>query len=456
MKNIYPIVLLLISTYTHAQIVNIPDANFKYTLVNTLCANLEGTGPFNTDVDTNDDGEIQVSEAEAVIWLNLDKVNSPNSEKISSLEGIQSFVNIEWLDFDYNLISSLNLNNNSNLTRLYCRYNLLTNLDISQNTILEELFCSNNPLVNLDLLLNSSLELLICHNAQLTQLDVTQNQNLKRIDCPNNQLTNLDITNNTNLEQLGIGYNELTSLNVTQNINLTELIFNNNQLTSIDVSQNLMLEKLSFGYNQISSLDISQNSVLADLAFGFNLISEIDLSHNPLIWYLYCEENQLSSLDVSQNPNLVYLSCNANQLVNLNIKNGNNSEMIRMKAIDNIDLTCIQVDDETATYPVCMGNSGWCKDAIAIYSEDCSLGIHNVKDIEEITLYPNPVRTIMNLNNSANVNINAMQIFNINGDLVLKVENSFEKVDLTKLNSGIFLVKVKTDKRTFVKKILVN
>jgi hypothetical protein len=62
----------------------------------------------------------------------------------------------------------------------------------------------------------------------------------------------------------------------------------------------------------------------------------------------------------------------------------------------------------------------------------------------------------MHLNNYANVNITSMQIFNINGDLVLKVESNFEKVNVTNLNIGMYLVKVKTDKKIIVKKILVN
>ena len=62
----------------------------------------------------------------------------------------------------------------------------------------------------------------------------------------------------------------------------------------------------------------------------------------------------------------------------------------------------------------------------------------------------------MILNNNASVNITSMQIFNMNGDLVLKEEENFEKVDLTKLNAGIFIIKVKTDENIIIKKILVK
>ena len=63
MKTI--IILIILTLYfniSNGQIVNIPDANFKNALID------EG-------VDTNNDGEIQVSEAEAVISLNVWSMN---------------------------------------------------------------------------------------------------------------------------------------------------------------------------------------------------------------------------------------------------------------------------------------------------------------------------------------------------------------------------------------------
>ncbi len=64
MKSSISIFLLLFFTVSsHAQIVNIPDANFKNALVNTNCVDIDGDGIGDIDADTNNDGEIQVSEA---------------------------------------------------------------------------------------------------------------------------------------------------------------------------------------------------------------------------------------------------------------------------------------------------------------------------------------------------------------------------------------------------------
>ena len=90
MKNLYILLITLFAfTISQAQIVNIPDVNFKSVLV------LMG-------VDTNNDGEIQVSEAESVISLSL-----PTVYIITSLEGIESFTNLEVLELVNHNISIL-------------------------------------------------------------------------------------------------------------------------------------------------------------------------------------------------------------------------------------------------------------------------------------------------------------------------------------------------------------
>ena len=101
MKNIYVLFFFLICGFASGQIVNIPDANFKNALLTTYCADFNNDGLPDGDADTNNDGEIQVSEAQAVYQLTL------NYQGISSLEGIQSFSNLEWLSCNNNNLSTL-------------------------------------------------------------------------------------------------------------------------------------------------------------------------------------------------------------------------------------------------------------------------------------------------------------------------------------------------------------
>jgi len=80
MKKLIPMsALILCSLLSNAQVVDIPDEGFKQYLL-------------DSDVDTNGDGDIQVSEALQVTEINLPSVGVPS--EVFSIEGIQAFTNL--------------------------------------------------------------------------------------------------------------------------------------------------------------------------------------------------------------------------------------------------------------------------------------------------------------------------------------------------------------------------
>ena len=96
----------MIPVLCFGQNVNIPDANFKAYLVGNL------------DINTNGDGEIQLSEASVFdALMNLSKLN------ISDLTGIEAFTALTSLDCSQNQLSTLDLTKNIALTYLYCDNN---------------------------------------------------------------------------------------------------------------------------------------------------------------------------------------------------------------------------------------------------------------------------------------------------------------------------------------------
>ncbi len=233
MKNLYLIGFLFITTFSLAQIVNIPDANFKDALVNTLCVDIDGDNVLDNDVDTNDDGEIQVSEAEAVTNLSI------YYREINSLVGIESFTNIIQLSCGQNNLTNLDLSQNLNLEVLFCRWNNLTSIDVTQNSNLLVLWCSANQLASLDVSQNPNLESFSCSSNSLTSLDVSQNPNLQSLRCDENGLTNLDVFQSPNLLLLDCSFNQLPSLDVSQNSDLIYLYCGYNpQLTYLNVNNN--------------------------------------------------------------------------------------------------------------------------------------------------------------------------------------------------------------------------
>jgi hypothetical protein len=247
-KAIIPI-LMLIGSYTgFAQIVNIPDANFKNALVNTNCVDTFGNWLPDIDADFNNDGEIQVSEALAIDNLHL------NNNNIISLEGLQSF---------------------SNLEILYCSYNDVITMDVSQNP---------------------NLEILHCYDNELTSVNVTQNPFLLDFLCQNNNLTNIDVSQNSNLIQLSVSSNYLTSINVNNNTNLITLLVRSNELTSLDVSQNENLQELTCSFNSILSLDISNLPLIYDLDCRYNSLTSLNIKNGNNIDLIF--------MDADENPDL--------------------------------------------------------------------------------------------------------------------------------------------------------
>ncbi len=193
MKKFYILFFLILAIFTNAQIVNIPDANFKTKLLSANSANTIASSQtpvyssnddtwyifsYNT-IDTNGDGEIQVSEAQAIKWLSV------SSSSISNLTGIEAFTNLQVLHCQINQLSSLNVSGLTNLKQLSCQQNQLSSLNVSG--------CTN-------------LQTFSCYYNLLTSLNVSGLTNLVSLDCSYNQLTSLFIKN-VNWALLGFSNN---------------------------------------------------------------------------------------------------------------------------------------------------------------------------------------------------------------------------------------------------------
>lgn len=372
MKNHLFTIILFFSIYiSQAQIVNIPNHNFKNTLINTLCVDTTGDGIADSTADFNNDGEIQVSEAEAVLWLNV------NDRNIRSLEGIQSFKNITFLDCGNNLLTELDLSQNTDLKEIRCQNNQISDLDFSQNSKLIIIYADNNDLV--------SLNIKNGQNTMLAELDATNNSCLGCIrvddvnyasnasnwykdantiyseDCiisfldPNfkNALLNhnsnvidinrdgeiqyseaaktigLSISNENissmeeieyfcNLKYLYCADNQIETLDFSRNTKLRYLQCQRNGLTNLDVSNCLDLEELLCASNELATLDISQNYRLKILSFPSNQLTNIDVSHITNLERLSCSRNNLTSVTTGS-INVRSLTCDNNYLTNIDV-----------------------------------------------------------------------------------------------------------------------------------------
>ncbi|WP_379966480.1 T9SS type A sorting domain-containing protein [Epilithonimonas sp. UC225_85] len=198
MKKTFVLTLILgIASLINAQIVNIPDANFKAYLV------------ANPEINTNGDSQIQVSEANAFAGT----INIYN-KGIINLTGIEVFVNMTVLQCPVNNLTSLDISKNTKLTGLYCGNNQLTTLDVSRNTALTNIYCENNKIISLDVTKNTVLAAISCGGNLLTNLDISKNTKFTWLYCPRNPLlNNINLSNGNNTK--------LSSIYIVDNPNLT-------------------------------------------------------------------------------------------------------------------------------------------------------------------------------------------------------------------------------------------
>jgi Leucine-rich repeat (LRR) protein len=325
MKNLV-FLILFFASIAEAQIVNIPDANFKAKLI-------------QLGVDSNYDGNIQTSEALQITNLNV------NSSQITSLDGILSFTNLVYLncsnnqlttlnlqglidfkslDCDNNQLSSLNLQALSNFEVLRCEYNQLSFLNLQSLTNLQSLFCRDNQISNLNIQGLMNLEWLYCDNNQITSLNLQGLNSLIRIYCCNNQLSTIDLQGLTNLELFNCSNNQLSNLNFQGLGNVRDINCINNQISVINVQ----------GLNQLLNFSCDNN-----------LITSLNLQGLTYLEYLNCSNNQLTTLDLQNMPILQGLDCSSNLLQSLYIKNGSHEYILEFSDNPNLQYICCDVED---------------------------------------------------------------------------------------------------------------
>lgn len=333
MKKYY-LLFLFLGLLSNAQIVNIPDANFKETLLNHY-----------PPIDTNYDNEIQVSEALSVSELTLSLYTTID------LTGIESFTNVTNLDinssnyltnidltnlinlqnlncsFNHNL-TSINLSNLSNLTSINVNYNDdLNQINFNGTTNLTTFVCTNTGISSFDFSQNSSLQTIDCsNNNSLNTLILTNLTNLQNLNCSDNYfLTNLDLSNLTSLQTVNCSSSGLTSITTTGANSITHLNCSNNFLTSLNVTGMSNLQVLNCSYNKqfnnigLTSLDLTGLTNLTQLNCGTNSISTLEVSQLTNLTSLYCERNLITSLTVAPLINLTNLNCAVNQISILDV-----------------------------------------------------------------------------------------------------------------------------------------
>lgn len=467
MKKLLLLAAMALPVYAGAQNVVFEDPNFKTLLLTQ----------YGTFLDTNNDGEIQLTEAATFTNINASPLSGTGN--ITSLGGIEAFTNLTILmclnqqlttldlsnnpnltvvNVNYNHLTSLNLTNCNALTVIGCVDNELTSLDVTGKTALINIMCSENHLTSLDLSTNtaltsvlcsdnelttlnfgtiSTLTFLACSENQITSLDVSHNPNIYSIACNKNQLTTLDVSNVAALDFLACGDNQLTELDVTDCPILRELACNANTITSLDLSQNPLLQRLLADDNNLSALDLSGSVKLKELYCGYNPLTSLNLSNSPLLTFFSCGSTNLTSLDVSNNPALVYFICPANfDLTYINLKNGSNAYLNQAAGyfigLPALEMVCL--DENLALSPYLLGEVNH----DVTFTSEC-LAATDKNTRPDFAVYPNPANSLVTI--ISNTPVAAIEVYSSLGQLVATSAGT-NSVDISNLSTGMYHTKI--------------
>lgn len=362
-------------------------------------------------------------------WQNLKHINGYfsviNNDALTNLEGLNNLVsvcgilqisennnlyNLEGLNNLTSLGGPISISSNSSLTSISALSNTAFS-DNEDNWRFVEI-SGNDALINLEGL--NSIDtigdrLIIENNESLTSLSGLQN--LKYISGEfmldqNDALTNLEGLNNLNHigDVFFITRNDaLTNLEGLNN--LTTLmhdfyIFSNNSLLSLSGINNLTDTKV---------IEINGNPILTDITalanVESNFLGSLIIKYNP----------SLSKCDIESICNYLFLP-DANVEINKNATGCNSKEEV-MAA--------------------------------------CKEGVYEINSKPVFTIYPNPATKDLFISSDSEL-VNAVTIYNYLGQKIMVKTKPIDKIDISMLKQGIYVIELVSNKYKTRHKLIIQ
>lgn len=443
MKNIYiSLFVLLFSLNSMSQTVTIPDSNLRNLLLsstssNTIARNAIG---WAIAIDTNNDGQIQLSEALNIAEINVSSNPYNTTNDIHDLTGIESFTNLKVLNFSGNQISSINIAPLTELEEINANFNLLTSFSFSGVTTLKKLNFNHNSLTTLN----------------------TDNQiNLTELFVYDNELTSISFNNNPLLENLRLGYNLLTSLNLSVLPSLIWASCEFNNLASLNLSGLTALRSIAIESNQINSIDLSSLTALEYLTCSNNPLNAINVSGRVNLRDLDVSNTLVTTIDCSQSGVNSLFAQNCPNLQTINVRNGiysfSDPDLLfyAFRIQDNPQLLSICTDDGEQNQ-LAFTNYNTSGNVLLYNGSNCDIEVFlGVTDInkQHFVVYPNPTSGIINIEVSDNQSITKTTINNLLGQTIMTVENE-STLDISSLTKGTYFITVQTDSGKETQKII--
>ncbi|MFT3795667.1 leucine-rich repeat domain-containing protein [Flavobacterium sp.] len=342
------LLFLLAAGFCHAQI-NFPDPQFKNAVLHAA-AYTETTGGIPVNVDANNNGEIEVSEALLIKRISFDALNY-----FDNATGIEQFTNLVELGFDSQTIVSVNLAPLVQLEKLRffgCPY--LASLNLSTLTNLKELYMPHCYAVgSLNVSNKPNFTSLIAYACELNALTMNNVPNLKELVIFDNNLTSFSFSGFPNLETLDCSNNPFASFEVSMLTNLKKLYCNNIGFSTLNVAPLTQLNELGCWGNNLTALNVAPLTQLTSLDITGNPITAMDWNSMQSMKHLTCFGTMLPSVDVSVMPNIISLWCGSQQMTTLTL-----NPLLKTLYIDSSPITAYNFNSLPLLEILSVGGSG--------------------------------------------------------------------------------------------------
>ena len=245
--------------------------------------------------------------------------------------------------------------------------------------------------------------------------------------------------------------------------NVVELDFENvsnngtiNDLTGIQ--DFTALEILDFHYNYVQ-IDPSQ----ADILSNNSNIKEFKAMNQCGD----CGNSYIPSLDLSGLPNLESVELWDVYIQSLKLNNPNfNLTNLNLFLYDegppNPNWTndiCIEVSDPQAATNNDLPYDTWnltvdSTNTTYFFNSNCVLSVDDFENLNSLSIYPNPVHNKLNLENPKQISLDKVYVFDMTGKKVKSFSLIDESINIESLEQGIYFIKVMSENRTKIFKVI--
>ncbi|WP_055445461.1 T9SS type A sorting domain-containing protein [Lacinutrix himadriensis] len=240
------------------------------------------------------------------------------------------------------------------------------------------------------------------------------------------------------------GDNDILLKSIAGELSITGAVTPDLELNYITDNALIGAFPLSFGYNNSDPVAGTFNSGSASGTFSGNIVKMVDgygtLSMNVVGSGTYSgtvtrlKMLQTVTLDL---PPFLNNAGTATQTSYYYYDNSNGNLVFRSNTI-NINIPIAGIDDTTTVSEVYLVTL---------------LGLEeNVYN--EISVVPNPVQSILNVNLKTPTAIKSIVVFDLNGRQVLSTTNNTTAIDVSALQAGMYIVQVQTDRAVLTKKFI--